>query len=125
MTPLFEVIPVERKGRLARDLLRSEAEPFGSGHPVFWMLKEWQGPWGLELSREVLARLRERAAFEVDYQLSSVLGGFALRLAPALAEEAATGWPEHSGRWPLWAPAVNGMVSILRFRSEMLQEIQQ
>jgi hypothetical protein len=125
LSSLFSVVEQERKNALAMELLSLSREPFSARHPAFWILKEWQGPWGVDLTRRLLDLLRRRVASSepVDYALRSSLAGFALNMPTGLADEAMVGWARDSNRWNEWSQAVSQMNATLHFRREMQKEI--
>jgi hypothetical protein len=79
--------------------------------------------WSERFAREALAWFRRRAAGTAgradaraadDWRALELLPALAFRLPPALAEEAAEGWPPELP--PAWARAVERLVSLLTFR---------
>jgi hypothetical protein len=93
-------------------------------HPALWLLLEHRQGWSDELSRAVVAGIKERIGGGrknemMEWQLKSALKQFALYVSPALADELSVGWPADADGW--WQDAVDEFQSVLRFRRDMLR----
>lgn len=122
---LFHLLsPEQREAHILR-LLQTHAEPLQSIHPAFALLIAHRSTWSFDLTRAVLASLRQRTARQAtsdDYHFRSLFSTVAVRLAPELLASASTGWPTDK-HWSFWADAVEHMLAVLRFRYDMLKEV--
>jgi hypothetical protein len=103
-----------------RDLTRDDAF-------VLPMLEGCRHAWSAEFSRAVLERMRRHArkrSHGLIWHMHNALHRFALHVQPALVAEAEQGWPrDDEVQWPLWQEAVDGFLTVLQFRHDMLKEI--
>jgi hypothetical protein len=84
------------------------------------MLTHSRHNWSVEFSRTVLKWLRKKATIEsTEWQLRNQLKVFALRLAPEVLAEAATGWPAEGKAWEFWSKGVDEFLAVAQFRAEV------
>jgi hypothetical protein len=57
------------------------------------------------------------------HYLLSQLGTYARYMDPALAGEAAQGWPDRAALGHYWTKMIDEFTTLLRFRHEMLKEL--
>ncbi len=122
---LLHLLSPEQREAHILNVLQTHAEPLQSVHPAFALLIAHRSTWSFDLTRAVLASLRQRTARQAtsdDYELRSLLPIYALRMSPELLASASTGWPTDSKHWSFWADAVEHMLAVLRFRHDMLKE---
>jgi hypothetical protein len=100
-----------------RDVLRG-------GHAVLAALLEWPNEWSDALARSVAQRLKDYASDGMP--LAGEFGVRALleRSAHAVPTSAigafVDGWPEQdSDAWRTWAPTIDALASVLRFRHDL------
>jgi hypothetical protein len=125
--PLWSALgPADRDRRL-RELLRVPQNLRGE-ELVLPYLAEHERPWSPELSRLVLDAVQHCAALPEsrgyrDYQVRAMLQSAAYRVPPQQLAAYEAGWPRDDPRWRDWSPSVDEFLSIVQFRSEMLEEI--
>lgn len=107
--------------------LQDHPEALHATHPASVLLQASHHTWSADLTRAVLASLRQRTAQKgtsADYAMSALLQEFALRMPPELLNEAATDWPTDTAHWHFWSNGIEQMLAVLRFRHDMLKEFQ-
>lgn len=123
---LVELLPPARREALAIKLLAEGPKALDGQHPAMQVLLRCRHAWSDELSRAVLDQARKRMTGQTtyDWSLGSALPDFGLYIRPALADEAAAGWPELDASRSYLTERVERLTSLLHFRKEMLEEIQ-
>lgn len=123
---LVELLPPPQREALAIKLLAAGTQVADTQHPAMQVVLRCRHAWSDELSRAVLSKARERLKSQksYDWSLQQALPDFGLYIRPALAEEAATGWPELDGARSYLTEQIERLTSLLQFRREMLEEIQ-
>lgn len=128
--PLIELVaylPPVRLEALSLRALPAVSGGLSDGHPAFHLLLAHRSAWSDQLSRAVIASIRERITRGkdnvVDWQTKSVLKQFARYVSPALYDELAAGWPTESETWPNWAKNADAFLSLLAFRRDMHRAI--
>jgi hypothetical protein len=106
---LLAAVPADRRAALVGDALAGRV----AVGDVARVLAGLPAPWGAPLARAALAWLRERAA-DPNAHPEAALPAFGLAAPPALADEAAAGWPPDLP--PHRARAVEQMAATLAFR---------
>lgn len=82
------------------------------------LLAQSRHGWSADFSRAILNWMRKETAQEsTDWQLRHQFKDFALRLAPAVLLEAASGWKTDSKGWDFWSKGVDEFLAIAQFRS--------
>ncbi|MFN3649109.1 MAG: DUF5691 domain-containing protein [Armatimonadota bacterium] len=123
---LLRVLEAPVRERIAARYLRDASDEL-AGRAALAALDECPGPWGAELTRELLRLLRERVSRGrrggSDYDLRRRMPGFGARMPVELLEEVEAGWPENAQDWPMWSGHVDELLALLRFRRDMLQEM--
>ena len=109
--------PARREGRLAA-LLAQDDQKVRDLHGT--LLSQCRHDWSPAFSRSVLAYLRQETRRETgDWQLRNQIKAFALRLAPEVLTESATGWPTESINWGFWSKGVDEFLAVTQFRSDL------
>ena len=123
---LVELLPPPRREALAIKLLTAGPKALDMQHPAMQVVLRCRHDWSDELSRAVLEQARKRVANQkrYDWSLHQALPGYGLYIRPELADEAAAGWPEFDTNSSYWSEQIERLTSLLRFRREMLEEIQ-
>lgn len=124
---LYLLSPEQCEAHILR-LLQTHPEPLQSTHPAFALLMVHRSAWSLDLTRAVLASLRQRTARQpthYDYLMRSMFHIIATCLAPELLATASAGWPTDSQYWPCWEPDIKNVLALLHFRHDMLKEFSQ
>jgi hypothetical protein len=91
---------------------------------VLIALLGWPNEWSDALARAVAQRLKsyagpDRVSFAVEFGLRALLERCAHTVPVSAADAFLDGWPEQSEVWPTWAPAVDTLASVLRFRNDL------
>lgn len=123
---LIGVLPLNRWEVFILSRLQSNRELFNSKHPAFSLLRNYQHPWSVELSRAVLDSVRgyiKTNNTNYDWSLRSALKDFARYMTPCLVDEACSGLPPVVKEGSYWAEAVDEFLAILQFRREMLRAL--
>lgn len=94
---------------------------------VLAVLAGCPGPWSPALTHAVVEAVRAAVGQggATDDLVAAVRDWFALRMAPALAQEILQGWPTERQTWQWWSKNVETMLAVLQFRHDMLKEIGQ
>ncbi|HLL14834.1 MAG TPA: DUF5691 domain-containing protein [Pyrinomonadaceae bacterium] len=126
LSELGSHLPAARLEALILDELAREKKGLHVDHPALWLLLEHRQEWSGELSRAVVAGIKERIGGGrknelMEWQLKAALKQFALYVLPALADELSADWPADADGW--WQDAVDEFQSVLRFRRDMLRAI--
>ncbi len=89
------------------------------------ILRHLERPWGIELSRAVLDKIRQRVSEDKqpDWRLVGALTDFAQWISPRLGEEAMTSWPTTTDQWLQWESSINEFLDRLRFRCAMREAL--
>jgi hypothetical protein len=100
-----------------RDVLRAN-------HPVLSALVEWPRAWSEPLARAVAHRLKEyvgrdRIQLAGEFGLRALLERSAHAVPVSAVDAFTDGWPDQSDAWPTWAPSVDALASVLRFRTDL------
>jgi hypothetical protein len=129
MSGLVPVLPPEEREALALRLLADDPKPSRHNHPALFILEHATHPWSARLTRTVLDLARKRSTqlgSSTDYfghYLLSQLGTYARYMDPALAGEAAHGWPERAETYHYWTKLIDEFLALLQFRHDMLREL--
>ena len=119
-------LPADRLEALILKELSREKKALHVEHPALWLLLEHRKQWSNELSRAVVAKIKDRIRSgrkndAVEWQIKSALKQFALYVSPALCDELTAEWPVGAEGW--WQSAVEEFQSYIRFRCDMLRAI--
>ena len=136
LQPALAEIPATGLDRLILEQLRPKANLFGKDapvplhdqHPALPLLQSHTKPWSAELSRAVIASLRQRIVQgmkgdQTAWHSLRLLPVFACRVPPALSQEMAAGWPYLSEVQRHWEAPIHEFVTTLQFRHDLLHEI--
>ncbi len=131
LSPLIETLPANlppsRLESVVGDLLRLQRDLNADDRFVLPLLCRCRQPWSAGFSRTVLDRLRRHTRLrnsQVSWTVQQALSTLGLYMAPAVAEEAAAGWPAADDeQWPLWHESVEALLETLNFRNEMWQAL--
>jgi hypothetical protein len=129
MSGLVPVLAPAERETLALRLLADDPKPSQHSHPALFILDHHTDPWSAQLTRAVLGLARRRSKHQMSHTdyfghyLLSQLGTYARYMDPALAGEAAQGWPERTEDGRYWAKMIDAFVALLQFRHEMLKEL--
>ena len=101
----------------ARDALRLDAMTLSA-------IIEWPNVWSDALARAVAARLKEYAgpgkvALAGEFGVRALLERCATAVPISAIGAFTDGWPEQSDVWPTWAPTIDKLSSVLRFRNDL------
>lgn len=119
---LLELLPTERREMYARQALNAIGK-LNYNHPAKPLLLACASPWSLELSREVVASLRDYIGTHPDrseYMLTYLIREIAPHLNPAIASEISEGWPTEAPLWNYVTKSVDELIALLQFRQSML-----
>jgi hypothetical protein len=128
---LFPVLPVERRESLVRERLREEGD--GIEPETAALLQGCDHAWSPELTRAVMESLRRYLAAGgrvpaaggwAEGEVRELLREAVHHIPPALGPEVAAGWTAAGEDWGAWDEAVGAFLTRLRFRHEMLKELQ-
>ena len=117
------VVPSEQVDVALRRSIGAGRDTLRSNHAVLNAILEWPHEWSDALARAVALRLQEHARDKM-----ALAGEFGVRAllersghaVPVSAIGAFTdGWPEQSDVWPTWAPTIDALTSVLRFRNDL------
>ncbi len=136
LQPALAEIPAAGLDRLILEQLIPKANLFGKDapvplhdqHPALPLLQSHTKPWSAELSRAVIASLRQRIVQgmkenQTAWHSLRLLPVFACRVPPALSQEMAAGWPYLSEVQRHWEAPIHEFVTTLQFRHDLLHEI--
>lgn len=123
---LMEVLPVERGEAFILELLQSNRQPLRQNQPALSLLKEYQKPWSIKLSRAVLAAVRSHIMNSdrqnPDLSLRWDLKQFAYYMSPQLAREASAILTPALQDKSYWVEAMDEFLLVLNFRNDMLKQ---
>jgi hypothetical protein len=131
MSGLVPVLAPAAREALVLRLLAEDPKPSQHSHPALFILEHHTAPWSARLTRAVLDLARRRRKHQMSHTdyfghyLLSQLGTYARYMDPALAEEAAQGWPERTEAGRYWDKLIDEFVAEMQFRHEMLKELTQ
>ena len=117
------IVPAEQVDAELRRAIDGGREVLRQNQRLLAAILEWPHEWSDALARAIARRLKELADHRVP--LTAEFGVRALlercgHAVPISAIDAfSAGWPEHSDAWPTWAPTIDTLTSVLRFRHEL------
>jgi hypothetical protein len=118
------IVPADRVDAELRKSIGAGRDVLRGNHPVLSAILAWPNEWSDPLARSVAYRIKEYASERVP--LTSEYGVRALLERSGHAVPiSATGafiddWPEQdSDAWRTWAPAIDALASVLRFRNDL------
>ncbi len=121
---LMEVLPPERREAFLFRLIAESKKSLFNHPQALSLLEECQHPWSERLTRMVLDQLRRgitrKEPLHWHRQLVKELARW---MAPALAGEAATGWPNVAEHPELSSQTIDEMLALLHFRHDMLEAL--
>jgi hypothetical protein len=129
MSGLVPVLGAAQRETLALRLLADDPKPSQHTHPALFILEHHTEPWSAQLTRVVLNLARKRSKHQMSHTdyfghyLLSQLGTYARYMDPALAGEAAQGWPDRAALGHYWTKMIDEFTTLLQFRHEMLKEL--
>jgi hypothetical protein len=93
-------------------------------HPVLAAILEWPNEWSDALARAVAKRVKEyagpdRVPLAAEFGLRALLERCAHAVPLSAISAFTDGWPEQSDAWPTWAPTIDALTSVLRFRHDL------
>ena len=118
------VVSPERVDAELRRAIGAGRDVLRGNQPTLTAILEWPNGWSDALARAVAHRLKEYAGVD-RVRLPGEFGIRALleRCAHAVPVSAigmfTDGWPETSDAWPTWAPTIDTLASVLRFRNDL------
>jgi hypothetical protein len=118
------VASVEHVDAELRRAIAAGRDSLRGTHRVLIALLGWPNEWSDALARAVAQRLKsyagpDRVSFAVEFGLRALLERCAHTVPVSAADAFLDGWPEQSEVWPTWAPAVDTLASVLRFRNDL------
>ena len=118
---LFNALPDERRSALLRSQLQSKPS---EGMELLFGYPE---PWGIDLSRMCVQQLRAYYLKSNDaswqYSFNNVIRMVGRRMDPNLLTEAAQKLPEKADPGSAWEKAVEDLLTLLDFRRQMREEL--
>jgi len=118
------IVPADRVDAELRKSIGAGRDVLRGNHPVLSAILGWPNEWSDPLARSVAYRIKEYASERLP--LTSEYGVRALLERSGHAVPiSATGafiddWPEQdSDAWRTWAPAIDALASVLRFRNDL------
>ena len=95
-----------------------------SAHRVAVALLRWPNEWSDALARAVARLFKkyagdDRMVFGSEFGMRALLDRCAHAVPVSAADAFLDGWPEQSEVWSTWAPAIDTLTSILRFRIDL------
>jgi hypothetical protein len=127
-TAVIEILPASDREKLTLIALKEAAFKPVDGSPAQALLKCCKHPWSAELGRAVLKALRtstQQAHTQKErmWELRTALPEFARYMPPNLHTEAADGWRQDTNEWDYWRESVDKFLSLLQFRHDMLESL--
>jgi hypothetical protein len=117
------VLPSDRVDGALRRSIGAGRDTLRSNHAVLNAILEWPHEWSDALARAVALRLQQYArdgmALAGEFGVRALLerSGHAVPVSAIVAFT--SGWPEQSDVWPTWAPTIDALTSVLRFRNDL------
>jgi hypothetical protein len=121
---LYEDLPNNLFNLLALEYLKTDTkETLSDDHPVVnFLLAEGQ-MWDDAISRKVIHRIKntiQQDTYVFHWSLKTVLKRASFSISPLLYDKIEEGWPTQSKAWYSWQKEVDHLLSILKFRLEIL-----
>jgi hypothetical protein len=93
-------------------------------HRVLVALLGWPNEWSDALARAIALRVKayagpDRVSFVGEFGIRALLERSTRAVPISAADVFLEGWPEQADVWPTWAPAVDTLTSVLRFRKDL------
>ncbi|HEX6048294.1 MAG TPA: DUF5691 domain-containing protein [Gemmatimonadaceae bacterium] len=118
------VVAAEKVDGELRRMVDAERNSLRGDSSALVALLQWQHEWSDSLARAVARRLKQyvadaKAPLTVEFGLRALIERCAHAVPVSAIGAFIEGWPEGSGAWESWAPAVDSLSSVLRFRSDL------
>jgi len=121
---LYQDLPNNLFNLLALEYLKTDnKDTLSDDHPIVnFLLAEGQ-VWDDAISRKVIHRIKktiQQDTYVFHWSLKTVLKRAAFSISPLLYDKIEEGWPTQSQAWYSWQKEVDYLLSILKFRLEIL-----
>ena len=118
------VVAPEQVDADLRRMVDAEPNALRGDSSALVALLQWQHEWSDPLARAVARRLKQyvgdaKVPLTVEFGLRALIERCAHAAPVSAAGAFIDGWPEGSGAWESWGPAVDSLTSVLRFRSDL------
>ena len=118
------VVPTEQVDAELRRMTASGRDVLRGNHRVLAAILEWPHEWSDALARTIARRLKElagdqRAPLTAEFGVRALLERCGHAVPVSAMNAFVAGWPEHANVWPTWAPTIDTLTSVLRFRNDL------
>lgn len=121
---LYQNLPNQLFNQFAHEYLKGDAPVILQGnHPILsFLLMEGQA-WDDKLAKKAIQSIQttiNQDSFVLHWELKAVLKRAAFAVSPKLYKVFQEGWPVNSYVWHAWHKEVDRMLSVIKFRLEMI-----
>jgi len=118
------VASAEQIDTMLRSAIGAGRDVLRGSHPALAAILEWPEQWSDALAGAVARRLKEYAGVDrvpltAEFGLRALLERCAHAVPVPAVGAFLEGWPAHVDVWPTWAPTIDSLTSVLRFRSDL------
>lgn len=126
---LFEVITEDIFNKVALINIKKQNSLLEEESPLSLLLRSVNLPWQDALSKAFIQAMQKWIAGETSHywsgwHLRPVLKKAAVYTNPKLFNQLSQGWSSHSYAWNSWEKEVDSFLSILKFRKDMIEELE-
>ena len=126
---LLEILPAHLFNQLALESLNTKDNVFDENAPITEILKSSNHFWKNELTLKVIQKMQDWIAgassgYWSGWHLRTILKQAAYACNPNLYETLQKGWTTNSYIWTSWERDIDNFLSILKFRKDMIEELE-